>query len=188
MPHRRLRPLSVILNKILHRTLYLAWAATPHVGALVGFQRGISMCSQEEYPKASTIQATFDQRVGQLAEASENYHREGVSFVRGLLDPNPSTRMTAEGALAHPFLTGSFPEVPPGLVPTKVERPPPILKTTMDRLLWEACGELCNEKYDMTCEDEVHRFSGYVNNFLPVIPQAPYHGVALAQGQVQRSI
>jgi serine/threonine protein kinase len=127
---------AVLLHGLLH-PMWVLWSDS----------NGASpMCSQEEYPKASTIQATFDQRVGQLAEASENYHREGVSFVRGLLDPNPSTRMTAEEALAHPFLTGSFPEVPPCLVPTKVERPPPILKTTMDRWLWEACGKLCNEE------------------------------------------
>ncbi len=116
-----------------------------HAGALAGFQGGIPVYTQEEHPEGSAIHATFHQRVGQLAEASEDYHREGVSFLKALLDPDPSTRMTAEQALAHPFLTGTFLEIRPDLVPTKVERPPPILKTTRDRLMWEACIQLCKE-------------------------------------------
>jgi hypothetical protein len=100
--------------------------------------------SQEGHPEGSTIHGTFTQRVGQLAEASEDYHREGVSFLKGLPDPDPSTRMTAEQALAHPFLTGT--SVGPDLVPTKVEGPPPILKTTVDRMMWEACIQLSKEE------------------------------------------
>jgi serine/threonine protein kinase len=103
------------------------------------------VCPQEGHGESSTIHATFNQRVGQLAEASEEYHREGVSFVRGLLDPNPDTRLTAEEALKHPFLAGDFPDVPPDLIPTLVEEPPPKLKNTMDRMLWEACVRIAKE-------------------------------------------
>jgi hypothetical protein len=103
-------------------------------------------CSQEEHPHSSTIHATFNKRVGQLAEASEEYHREGVAFLRGLLDSNPDTRMTAEQALEHPFLAGHFPDVPPDLIPTLVKEPPPVLKNTMDRMLWEACVRIAKQK------------------------------------------
>jgi hypothetical protein len=43
--------------------------------------------------------------------------------LRGLLDPNPATRMTADQALNHPVLVGSFLDVAPDLIPTKVEQP-----------------------------------------------------------------
>ncbi len=67
----------------------------------------------------------FDRRAGQLAEASSEYHWEGVAFLRALLDPDPKKRMSAEQALVHRFLAGTFPEVAADLVPTFVKVPLP---------------------------------------------------------------
>jgi hypothetical protein len=75
---------------------------------------------------------------------AEEYHREGVAFLRGLLDPDPATRMTAHQALNHPFLTGSF-LVAPDLIPTKVARPRREPKNTLERMLYEAIDKMCAE-------------------------------------------
>jgi hypothetical protein len=87
----------------------------------------------------------FNGRLGQLAEASEDYHREGVAFVRGLLDPDPDSRMTAKQALNHPFLVGSFPDVAPALIPTRVARPRREPRSTLERQLLAAIDLMCNE-------------------------------------------
>jgi hypothetical protein len=56
-----------------------------------------------------------------MAGASESYQREGVAFLRALLQPDPVKRMTAKQALCHPFLTGSFREVAPDIFPPELE-------------------------------------------------------------------
>jgi hypothetical protein len=76
---------------------------------------------QEEHPDSSAVHATFNQLVGQLTAASEGYQQEGTAFLCGLLQPDPTKRMTAQEALHHPFFTRTFPEVPPGLLPVVVQ-------------------------------------------------------------------
>jgi hypothetical protein len=83
--------------------------------------RAICVCQQEAHTASSIVHATFNRAVEELAAASEDYQREGVAFLRGLLEPNPKKRMTAEEAIRHPFLTGSFLEVAPHLLPVVVE-------------------------------------------------------------------
>jgi hypothetical protein len=80
------------------------------------------VCKQEDDPDSSAVHAMFDRLVEELAAASEDYQREAIAFLRGLLEPDPKKRMTAQDALGHPFLTGSFPELAPDLVPV-VEDP-----------------------------------------------------------------
>lgn len=80
-----------------------------------------------------------------LAGASDEYKRAATDFVFGLLEPDPGKRMTAQDALAHPFLTESFPEVAPDLMPGEVKEDTPVLETSMDRMLWEMSQDLCNE-------------------------------------------
>ncbi len=75
----------------------------------------------------------------------EDFHRQGVEFLRGLLDPDPAQRMSVAGALQHPFLTGDFPGAAQDALPPAMERPPIILEDTADRELWEACGKMCGQ-------------------------------------------
>jgi hypothetical protein len=79
------------------------------------------VCQQEEHPASSVVHTTFNRAVEELAAASEAYKREGIAFLRGLLEPNPKKRMTAEDVIRHPFLTCSFLEVAPDLLPVVVD-------------------------------------------------------------------
>lgn len=90
----------------------------------------------------------------QLAEVSEDFKREGVSFVRGLLHPNPRERLTAEQALLHPFLTKDF-------VGAALDNKPPAIKIgevlddTEGRSIWVASLEaIQNMGDDDDDEDE----------------------------------
>ncbi len=64
--------------------------------------------SQEETGEVLKIHAKFQEDVAQLGEVSDVFYEEGVSFVKSLLQCDPTKRMTADMALSHPFLTTNF--------------------------------------------------------------------------------
>jgi hypothetical protein len=72
---------------------------------------------------SSGVHALFQQKLGLLAAASEDYKLAAADFLCGLLEPDQSKRMTAhlQGALGHRFVNDIFPEVPPKLMPTVLE-------------------------------------------------------------------
>jgi hypothetical protein len=96
------------------------------------------VCQQEDNTESSPVHATFNQSVEQMAGASQGYQREGIAFLRALLQPDPTKRMTAKEALCHPFLTGSFPEVAPDIFPPELEEEELVVETSLDRTLLEA--------------------------------------------------
>jgi hypothetical protein len=75
---------------------------------------------QEDISGSQPVHATFRESVEQLAGASQDYKVEGVNFLRSLLHPNPAMRMTADGALRHPFLTKTFFDVDPDRMPPEI--------------------------------------------------------------------
>jgi hypothetical protein len=80
-----------------------------------------------------------------LAEASKNFKRDGISFLRALLQTNPANRLTAEKALQHPFLASAFNCVAPGKMPPKVEeevKP----ETTLDHYMRDAISTFVEAK------------------------------------------
>jgi hypothetical protein len=68
--------------------------------------------------------------------------------MRSLLHPDPAQRVTAAGALGHPFLTGDFPGAAQDAFPPKIEKPPLVLENTCDRELYAACCKMCDESED----------------------------------------
>jgi hypothetical protein len=80
-----------------------------------------------------------------LAAASEDFKEAAVDFLRGLLQPDPRKRMTAQEALTHRFLTDSFSDVAPDALPAAVEEDQIVLKTTFDRMLWDMVINVSNE-------------------------------------------
>ncbi len=75
---------------------------------------------QEEPSESRPVHAKFREAVQQLAGASEFYKREAVSFLRGLLQPDPMKRLPVEQALLHPFLAADFPCVAADSMPPKL--------------------------------------------------------------------
>jgi hypothetical protein len=73
---------------------------------------------QEDQTESSTVHATFQRRVGLLAEASKDYQVAATDFIRGLLRSDPSKRMTAQDALRHRFLTDAFADIAPDAMPS----------------------------------------------------------------------
>jgi hypothetical protein len=96
---------------------------------------------QEGDPESSAVHATFNQKVEQMAGASQEYQRQGVAFLRGLLHPDPGKRMTAKEAIHHPFLIGSFSDVAPDLFPPELEKEEVVLQSTLGRMLEEALAK-----------------------------------------------
>lgn len=92
-------------------------------------------------PGIPAIHASFEQAMELLAAASDDYKRAGSDFLRGLLQPAPSKRMTAQDALCHPFLSSGFPEVAPDLMPAKLEKEEEALPLEIERELWEYCNK-----------------------------------------------
>jgi hypothetical protein len=84
----------------------------------------------------SSIHAMFQDKMKQLGNVSEAFHREGISFVRSLLNANPAQGPKAEEALRHPFLTSHFVGDALDLMPPKVRVLVP--QTTRGRELWGA--------------------------------------------------
>lgn len=97
---------------------------------------------QEAQRQSCRLHATFQERVELLGAASEEYKRAGTDFLRGLLHPNPSNRLTAQAAVRHPFLTGAFPEVPEDSMPAEIEGDVDAPKTTKERCLRDKCISL----------------------------------------------
>ncbi len=90
------------------------------------------------------MHAKFREAVQQLAEVSDDFQQHGVSFLRSLLDPDPAKRLTAEGALSHPFLAKSFhgaalDNVPPGMKQEQDMTDTP--DSSLDRRIQDACME-----------------------------------------------
>ncbi len=91
------------------------------------------------------IHATFREAVKQLAGASEEYQREGIHFLRALLNPDHAKHLTAQQALDHPFLTNAFDSVAPDSLPPKIEKPIPI-DNTLTRAVRKACQKFWEKK------------------------------------------
>lgn len=106
-------------------------------------------CGQETELESSALQATFEQAMELLAAASEEYKEAGSDFVRALLHPDPSKRLTAQGALCHPFLSSSFPGIDPELMPAKLKKDSPAPKSTVSREFWKVCVDMCNTGWAM---------------------------------------
>lgn len=69
-----------------------------------------SASSRQGEDKSPATYLSLSDRLETVAPASETaLHAHFRSFIRGLLDINPDTRMTARGALFHPFLQSFFP-------------------------------------------------------------------------------
>jgi hypothetical protein len=109
---------------------------------------------QEDASESQPIHATFQEQVQQLAGASEEYQREGVSFLRALLHPDPAKRMTAQGALQHPFLSMDFLSVSPASMPPELEAPEIILETTFQHMMWDVCVAMNQKPVLEEDEDE----------------------------------
>ncbi len=80
-----------------------------------------------------------------MAAASEDFKEAGVDFLRGLLQPDPNKRMTAQEALAHRFLTDSFSNVAADALPAAVEEDKFVVKTTFDRMIRDIVAKVCNK-------------------------------------------
>jgi serine/threonine protein kinase len=80
-----------------------------------------------------------------LAGASEEYQREGIDFLRALLNPDPAKRLTAEQALDHPFLTHDFDSVAPDSMPPAIKKPI-LVDNTLTRAVRKACQKMWDKK------------------------------------------
>ncbi len=100
---------------------------------------------QEDVSESRPIHATVREAVQQLAGASEEYQREGIHFLRALLNPDPAKRLTAQQALDHPFLTNAFDSVAPDNMPPKIEEPI-LVDNTLTRAVEKACRKLWKKK------------------------------------------
>jgi hypothetical protein len=78
---------------------------------------------QEDLSESRPVHAHFKEQVQKLAGASEEFKREGVSFLRALLQPDPAKRLTAQQALEHLFLASAFDSVDPAALPPQIEKP-----------------------------------------------------------------
>jgi hypothetical protein len=108
---------------------------------------------QEDMSESRPVHATFKDSVEQLAGASEDYKREAVNFLRSLLHPNPAMRMTADGALRHPFLTKTFSDVDPYSMPPEITEEIK-LETTWERMLCDRVKAVCEEEVGKMVEGE----------------------------------
>jgi serine/threonine protein kinase len=102
---------------------------------------------QEDVSESRPIHTTFREAVQQMAAASEEYQREGIHFLRALLNPDPAKRLTAEEAFDHPFLTGAFDSVAPDSLPPETEEPI-LIDNTLTRAVRKACRKLWKKKDD----------------------------------------
>jgi serine/threonine protein kinase len=82
--------------------------------------------------------------VNLLAAESEDFKEAAADFLRGLLQPDPRKRMTAQEALGHRFLTDSFSDVAADALPAAVEEDQFVVKTTLDRMVLDTVGKVCN--------------------------------------------
>jgi hypothetical protein len=84
---------------------------------------------------------------------SEEFKHKGVDFLRSLLEPDPVKRLTAKGALKHPFLTDNFHSTLLDDMPVLIDEDrntPTMPETSLDRYIWET---LMNEE-DIDTDDE----------------------------------
>ncbi len=91
--------------------------------------------------ESRSVHTIVQEAAQQLAEASEEFQREGVNFLRALLQVDPAKRLTAQQAVEHPFLTKAFLRVAIDSMPPAIKKPV-IPETTLDRQLREACRKL----------------------------------------------
>jgi hypothetical protein len=76
------------------------------------FRRSFRLALQETMDsQSSPVRINFELWVRQLEQVSEHFARMGANFLRRLLNPVASRRMTADVALRNPFLTLAFPEL-----------------------------------------------------------------------------
>jgi serine/threonine protein kinase len=118
---------------------------------------------QEDVSESRPVHAHFKEQVQQLAGASEDFKREGVSFLRALLQPDPAKRLTARQALEHPFITNAFNSVDPAAMPPKIEKP--VMVDTTFRREWR---EVFNQRRKMEVEEDGGGGSGCVCDVTPV--------------------
>jgi hypothetical protein len=115
---------------------------------------------QEDVSESRPIHATFREAVQQLAGASEEYQRDGIHFLRALLNPDPAKRLTAEQALDHPFLINDFDSVAPDSMPPAIEKPI-LVDNTLTRAVDKACDKLLGNKYEESEEETDEEESDY---------------------------
>jgi hypothetical protein len=103
---------------------------------------GWCVCEQEGDSESSAVHATFAAAVEDMSAVSEDYQRQAVAFLRGLLQPDPAKRLTAKDAVHHPFLAGTFPEVAPDLSPPEPEEEEErVPQDTRERMILEAIDD-----------------------------------------------
>ncbi len=100
------------------------------------------------------IHGTFREAVEQLAGASDEFQRLGVSFLCALLQPDPTKRLNAEQALEHPFLNSDFLGIAPDSMPPEVEEEEITFDTTLQRDVWAACIGKMGEFWDVDGDDD----------------------------------
>jgi serine/threonine protein kinase len=86
------------------------------------------------------IHDKFRNATEQLAGVSQDFKRKGLDFLQSLLEPDPVKRMTAEGALSHPFLTDDFHSTPLDDMPVLINEKhntPETPETTLERKILE---------------------------------------------------
>jgi hypothetical protein len=81
-----------------------------------------------------------------LAGVTKEFCKAGTDFLLGLLQPDPSKRMTAEDAVHHPFLTSPFPAADLDVMPVKLDEDRCVPQNTFDRMLYQAIVEMCRQE------------------------------------------
>ncbi len=106
------------------------------------------MVSQEDVAGASRIHIKFKEAVEQLAAVSEGYQQEAVSFVRSFLNPDPVQRLTAAGALQHPFLRTEFPGITLDNMPPELKIEEYVPKDSEERASRDAMIKMIDDMLD----------------------------------------
>jgi serine/threonine protein kinase len=92
------------------------------------------------------MHATFQGSVKVLAEVTDEFCKAGTDFLLGLLEPDPSERMTAEDAVHHPFLTSPFLGADLERLPVTLKENRCVPENTFDRQLYQAIVDMCRQQ------------------------------------------
>jgi hypothetical protein len=104
------------------------------------------VCGQEEQAETSALHATFHRRVNLLVGVTDEFCQAGTDFLLGLLQPDPSKRMTAKDAVHHPFLTSPFLGAALDVMPVELDEDRCVPQNTFERELYQAIVEMCRQQ------------------------------------------